>query len=126
MDAHKELLRSTEQMSIVERYETFISYTYPIAQNIPRKHLVAKDMYLQALLGQVDLFVQAGKSNQVSRLYLADAGLANLRFWLRFLSGKDIKAMSQHQHQVAQVHLAEVGKMLGGWIKNMKSKGQGG
>lgn len=126
MEAYKEQIRCTDQMSIVERYETFISYTYPIAQNIPRKHLVAKDMYLQALLGQVDLFIQAGKSNQISKLYLADAGLANLRFWLRFLSSKDIKAMTSHQHQVAQVHLAEVGSMLGGWIKKMKSKGQGG
>lgn len=126
MEAHKEQIRSTDQMAIVERYETFISYTYPIAQNIPRKHLVAKDMYLQSLLGQVDLFIQGGKSNQISKLYLADAGLANLRFWLRFLSSKDIKAMTPHQHQVAQVHLAEVGSMLGGWIKNMKSKGQGG
>lgn len=126
MEALQEELRSTHQLSIVEKYETFISYTYQIAQNIPKKHYVAKDMFLQALLGQVDLFIQAGKTHQISKLYIADAGLANLRFWLRFLSGKDIKALTPHQHQVAQVHLAEVGKMLGGWIRNTKSKGHGG
>ena len=56
-----------EQMAIVEKYETVISYLYPIAQSLPRKHGVVRDMFLQCLLGQVQLFVEAGKSNQVSR-----------------------------------------------------------
>jgi hypothetical protein len=37
-------------------------------------------MFLESLLGQVSLFVEAGKSNQISRLYTADAGLAQIRF----------------------------------------------
>ena len=72
-------------MAISEKYERVIAYLYPIAQSIPRKHGVVRDMFLQCLLGQPDLFFQAGKSNQVSRIYAADAGLAQLRFWMRFL-----------------------------------------
>jgi len=56
-----------DQMAIVEKYERVISYLYPIAQSIPRKHGVARDMFLQCLMGVPDTLVQAGKSNQVSK-----------------------------------------------------------
>ena len=75
-----------DQMAIVEKYERVIAYLYPIAQSIPRKHGVARQMFLECLLGQPDLIIQAGKSNQVSKIYIADAGLAHLRFWMRFLN----------------------------------------
>ena len=106
---------SYDQMAIVEKYERVIAYLYPIAQSVPRKHGVARDMFLQRLLSIPDLVYQAGKSGQVSKLYFADAALAELRFWLRFLT--TIRSLTAHQLQVAQVLLAEVGSMLGAWIK---------
>ena len=42
MQPEKEVTQCYEQMNIVEKYETVIAYLYPIAQNIPRKHGVAK------------------------------------------------------------------------------------
>jgi hypothetical protein len=113
-----------DQMAIVEKYERVIAYLYPIAQSMPRKHGVAREMFLQCLLGIPDLLFQAGKSNQVSKIYAADAGLAQVRFWLRFLLS--IHAMTTHQLQTAQVLLAEVGKMVGAWIKGRQHKGQVG
>lgn len=110
-------------MAVVEKYETVIRYLYPIAQNLPRKHGVARDMFLDCLLGQVQLFVEAGKSSQISRLYVADAGLANLRFWLRFLSGEQVKGITLHQVKTAQALIADVGKMLGTWIGKHKRRG---
>ena len=118
MEPIKDLSQCYDQMLIVEKYEKLISYVYPIAQSIPRKHGVAKELFLKCLLGQAELFFQAGKSNQVSKVFLADAGLANLRFFLRFLVM--IRCMSPHQHQTTQVMLAEVGAILGSWIKNKK------
>lgn len=112
-----------EPMAVVEKYETVIKYLYPIAENLPRKHGVARDMFLTCLLGQVQLFVEAGKSNQVSRLYIADAGLSHLRFWLRFLCGEQVRGITPHQVQTAQVLIAEVGKMLGAWIIKQKRRG---
>ncbi len=110
-------------MAIVEKYEGFVNYMYPIAQNIARKHGVARDAFLRAMFTQVDLFIVAGKSGQPSRLYAADAGLASLRFWLRFLADPKRKLISQNQHRVAQVHLAEVGGMLNAWIRSGRRKG---
>lgn len=112
-----------DQLAIVEKYERFIEYVYPILQNTPRKHGIARDKMLHATFDQVDLFILTGKSNQASRLYSADANLALLRFWLRFLASPSRKIITPNQHRVAQVHLAEVGKMLGAWVKTMKVRG---
>ena len=112
-----------DQMAIVEKYEDFLNYTYPILIGISRGHLVLRDKVMDAAFAQVDLFMQAGKSGQVSKLYAADAGLAMLRWYLRFMADSRRRLISKHQHQVGCVHLSEVGKMLGVWIKNVKAKG---
>ena len=126
MDVIEDTGQCFEQMAVVEKYETVIAYCYPIAQNLPRQHGIAKEMFIRALLGQVALFVTAGKSNQVSKVYAADAGLADLRFWFRFLAQPKIRGMTPHQHQVSLTLLAEVGAMVGSWIKRTKRKGVNG
>lgn len=119
----KDAQASHASLVIVERYEAVIDYLYPILQNTPRKHGIARDEMLRALFGQVELFIVAGKSTGLSRLYSADANLALLRFWLRFASDPARKIMTPHQHRTAQVLIAEVGGMLGAWIKNAKGRG---
>lgn len=126
MQPEKEVTQCYEQMNIVEKYETVIAYMYPIAQNIPRKHGVAKAMFIECLLEQVKLIVEAGKSGQISRLYVADAGLSQLRFWLRFLVSKQVRSITPHQVETAQVLIAEVGRLLGAWIVKQKRRGQHG
>ena len=114
---------SHQQLAVVEKYEAVINYLYPILQNVPRKHGVARDLMLRALFSQVELIIVAGKSGQSSRLYSADANLAVLRFWLRFASDPSRKIMTLHQVRTAQVLIAEVGAMVGAWIKTAKSRG---
>jgi len=126
MEPEKEAAQCYEQMNIVEKYETVIAYLYPIAQNIPRKHGVAKAMFIECLLEQVKLIVEAGKSGQVSRLYIADAGLSHLRFWLRFLVSRQVRSITPHQVETAQVLIAEAGRLLGAWIAKQKRRGQHG
>ena len=111
-------------MVLIEKYETFLKYIYPVVQNIPRSHGVAKEMLLHDLLGQVKLFLVASKTSQMSRLYEADAGLANIRYWLRFMSEPSRKIITLHQHQVAEIMVAEVGKILGSWIENKRNSGK--
>ena len=66
------------------------------------------------------LIYVAAKSNQVSRIYHVDAGLAELRWLLRFAASPAQKLITPHQHEVASVHLAEVGKMVGAWQRNRR------
>jgi hypothetical protein len=43
---------SQRQLAIVERFEGFINYMYPIALNIRRTHYVARDRLIGAMLSK--------------------------------------------------------------------------
>jgi hypothetical protein len=88
-------MSSHRQLAIIERFDGFVNYIYPIAINIRQAHHVVKDRLIEAMFEQVSLFQQAGKSSQISKLYLADAGLAHLRFLLRFLTNEHRRLTSQ-------------------------------
>lgn len=126
METLSDEFASQRQLAIVERFEGFINYAYPIALNIRRTHYIIRDRLIAAMFEQVNMFSQAGKSGQVSKLYMADAGLSDLRFMLRFLADPKRRLISQHQLEVASVQLAETGKMLGAWIKTKNTKGERG
>ncbi len=119
----KDETASYRQLAVVEKYETVINYLYPILQNVPRKHGIARDIMMRVLFEEVELIIEAGKSKSPSRLYSADAHLALLRFWLRFAADPARKLITPKQHRVAQAMIAEVGGMLGAWIKTVKRKG---
>jgi hypothetical protein len=72
MEVFSDDLASQRQMAIVEKFEGFVNYTYPIAINIRHTHHVVRDRLIGAMFEQVSLFSQAGKSGQVSRSYLAE------------------------------------------------------
>ena len=76
MEVLKDELASHREMAIVERFGIFVDYTYPIAINIRRTHQLVRDLLITSMFEQANLFAQAGKTSQVSRLYAADAGLA--------------------------------------------------
>ena len=40
---------ATDALAIVEKYEAFVTYLYPILQNAPRRHGVLRDTVLAAL-----------------------------------------------------------------------------
>lgn len=106
-----------DKLIIIEKYEEFLNYIYPVLQNIERKHGVVKEKIIQTIFLQPQIFYQAIKANSKSKLYDADANLALIRFYLRFLADKNRKLISQHQHQVSSLKIAEVGKILNSWIK---------
>lgn len=121
MQPQPEASRSYDQMALIEKYERVINYLYPIAQSMPRKHGVMRDMFLTCLLGLPKEIYKAGKTNHVSKVYEVDAGLAELRFWMRRLF--ENKCLTTKQHQAAQTLIAEVGSMVGSWIKKKRSQG---
>ena len=116
----KEAPHRVQPLAIVERYDQAVAYLYPITQNIPRRHGRYRDKLLDALLAVPGLIYVAAKSNQVSRIYHVDAALAELRWLLRFAASPAQKLITPHQHEVASVHLAEVGRMVGAWQKNRR------
>lgn len=109
-------MNTGRQLIIIEKYEDFTNYIYLVLQNIPRKHGILKERAINLIFKQAELFYVAIKSTQKSKLYEADANLASIRFYLRFLANENRKLISQKQHQTASIKLAEVGKMLNSWI----------
>ena len=112
-DSYKELL-------IINKYRKFQNYIYPMTTNWSNKHHVFRDAFLQVMFDQIKLFHDAGKTNQISKLYLADAGLSTLREFLEFATNPQRRLITPHQCATAQTLLAEVGRILGEWIKKVK------
>ncbi len=111
---------STDALAIVEKYEAFVSYLYPILQRSPRQHGVLRDTVLAALFEPIGGLYHAAKSRQLSRLHAVDAEFATLRSYLRFLTRDQIRIVTPHQHRAALALLAEAGRMLGAWQKRLK------
>lgn len=120
MNQYRDAVISSEQMQIIKKFDEAVNYLYPILQSAPRNQGVLRDKMLNALFEQVEMFIKAGKSNQKSKLYMCDAGLANLRYLMRFATHHKRKLLSKKQQQVALVKISECGAMLNAWIKKVK------
>ena len=119
-DIIKDEVIITDSLLIIQKYEMFLDYFYNIAQTVPRRHGVFKEGLLTKLFDFPDLVYDAGKSNQVSKLYIADSCLASLRFKLRFMVHDKRRMITPKQLKTSQMMLSEVGNILGSWIKKHK------
>ena len=128
MEVIKDVVSNYNQLAIVEKYETeVVRWLRRRVRNIPNEFAVERALVKQCMHGQVRLFNIAGKSNQIGKLYDADAGLADLRYWLRFMVEPDVKALTPNQLDQALMRVAEVGGMLNKWISGHgKGRGQHG
>ena len=112
----------SRDLVIIEKYRVAFAYLYDRFQSFPKSHGALRDGMIADAQAIVGSLYHAVKTKQSSRLYAADAELASLRFWLQFAA--DRRLISHRQHQVALRHLAEVGAILGQWIKTTKSSGR--
>ena len=110
---------------MVEKYERVVDYLYPLAQTIPRKHGTFRELLIRQLFLVAEHLNEAIKSNQLSRCYVLDGSLGQLRFMLRFMLHHKRKLITEHQLETSQSLIAEVGAMLGGWIKRLREQKRG-
>lgn len=111
-----------QPLAIIEKFEGAVNYLYPMLINMSHKHRVLRDATLSALLEQYRLFYEAAKSNQASKIYIADAGLAYVKNLLRVMADPSRKMLSRRQYEVASVHLSETGAMVGGWLRHVQKR----
>lgn len=108
----------SENLIIIEKFEAFMNYIYPVAQDISRRDGYAKQKFINLLFETVENIYKALKTNQQkAKLYEIDANLSSIRYYMRFFSSKPRKLISAHQQEVAEIRLSEVGKILNSWIK---------
>jgi hypothetical protein len=115
----------TEGLAIVEKYDAAFRYLYNITRTMPRRHGVFRDELLSCMLRIPRLLYVAAKSGQINRIREADAELATLRWLLRTADNAPLKLITPRQHEIVAIQLAEVGSLLGGWMKR-KSNGKQG
>jgi hypothetical protein len=119
MNQVKDRNATSDQLLMIEKHERVIAYLYPIIQRTPRQHGIVRDKMLACLFDTASYIMQSGKSGHVSKLYSADASIAMIRFYLRFYHAS-IRHLTTKQHEHALSLVAEVGSLLGAWIKRKK------
>ncbi|MBU2611715.1 MAG: diversity-generating retroelement protein Avd [Chloroflexi bacterium] len=99
----------------------FLLWLIPQVQKFPRVHRFTLAEHIQNLaLEFQDNLVAAGKSAGDTRRDLlkeADIQLEQMRHWVRFSRDNDLFTLKQYEH--AARLMAEVGRLLGAWLKQL-------
>ena len=104
---------------IFTRTFDFLTWLLPATNHFPRAH---RHTFTQRLLNaafEVREHLEAanhrGGRERLAQLRLADAALDRVRLYVRLAAKWDWLSAGQYQHVAAMV--AEIGRLLGGWIK---------
>ena len=89
------------ELLMIENFDRFANYIYPIASNFSHKHRMLKEKLLNSILEQYRLFYEAIMSNQISKFYIADSGISFIKSFLRFASNNSRKLISLRQYEFA-------------------------
>lgn len=118
------MYESRETLVLIKKYDEFVEYIYNPLIHAPIRHKIIRDKLMEAIMEQYSLLHKAIKTNQISKVYEADAGLATIRSYLRIMGSKDLKrrVLSLRQCAVAETILSESGKILGSMISKVKKK----
>lgn len=110
-----------DQSPVFTRTYDLLLWLIPQVQKFPRAHRFGMAERIQRiLLDFQDHLTAAGKVKGAARsqnLNEADLLLAQLRVWLRL--ARDTGCLSVRQYEHVSRLVAEVGRLLGGWIKQM-------
>ncbi|MFH2102390.1 MAG: diversity-generating retroelement protein Avd [Chloroflexota bacterium] len=110
-----------EEMVIFTRTYDLLTWLLPLAEKFPRSQRFVVTRRLQdAVLNFQELIIEANNLRGASRadkLRTADAELRKARLYLRLCERWGWMNSGQYRHVSALV--AEVGRLLGGWLKTV-------
>jgi four helix bundle protein len=110
---------TAEQMPIFSRTFDFLTWLLPATNHFPRAH---RHSFTRRLLDAAfdvreyleEAHLRRGKA-RLERLARADEALAKTRVYLRLAARWGWLSKGQYQHMAGMV--AEIGRLLGGWLK---------
>ncbi|MBW2345684.1 MAG: diversity-generating retroelement protein Avd [Deltaproteobacteria bacterium] len=107
--------------SITKTYD-LLKWAIPHLKKLPRdQRFLLGDRIEGHLLDILELLLSANYSREkLDFLKKANLKIELLRFLFRL--SFDMKYLSKNRYEYASVHLDEVGKMVGGWIRQQRSK----
>ena len=108
-----------QEMVIFTRSFDFLTWLLPITNHFPRAH---RFTFTQRLLDaafdlreHLEMANLRQKQARLEQLRLADEALFKVRVYLRLAARWGWLSQGQYRHAAGMV--AEIGRMLGGWIK---------
>lgn len=110
---------SIGELTIYQRIYDFMGYFFPIVDRFPKHEKFALSTQLKNdVLELARLVIRANKArNKRPMLYDLDVKLEELRMLVRFAHDRKYLSGKSYEHTSRQ--LAEIGRLLGGWIKRM-------
>ena len=110
-----------DEMVIFTRTYDFISWILPLTINFPRsQRFVVTNRLQAAALNFQEQIIEANArrgATRLEKLHSADAELLKIRLYLRLCERWQWLSPGQFRHASRMV--AEIGALLGGWIKSV-------
>lgn len=110
-----------EKMVIFTRTYDLLTWFLPLSESFPRSQRFVVTQRLQnAVLKFQELIIEANAvrgTNRTEKLRDADTELRKVRLYLRLCEKWEWISVGQYRH-VSQM-VAEIGKLLGGWLKTV-------
>ena len=111
----------SDEMVIFTRTYDFLSWLLPLTEKFPRSQRFVITARLQgAALNFQELIIEANAlrgRQRAEKLQSADVELLKVRLYLRLSEKWHWITSGQHQH--ASGMIAEIGRLLGGWLKTV-------
>lgn len=111
-------------MKVVQKYVDMAKYVYVVLRNFPKseKYTMAGD--IRAALWEAGSLLNRAsdvpnRTRKMAILEKADERLADLRFLVRM--GMEMEFVPFAKYENFSKMVAEVGRMLGGWLKTTRS-----
>ena len=109
----------SEEMVIFTRTYDLLSWLLPAAEKFPKaqRFVITKRLQDAALDFQERIIEANSKKGRARarKLYEADAQLEKIRLYLRLVYQRKWLTMGRYEHAANMI--AEIGRLLGGWIR---------
>lgn len=103
---------------VYKKAEVLLNDVYPVLRNFPKaeKFSLAQEIK-QAFYGLLRSIVLANSIRPKRRLYQEEADAFQKLLLILFNVAKEQKYVNKRKHYEIQTRLLEIGRLLGGWIK---------
>ncbi|MCC6568014.1 MAG: diversity-generating retroelement protein Avd [Anaerolineales bacterium] len=109
----------SDALVIFTRTYDFVTWILPLAEKFPKSQRFVVTQRLQnSVLNFQESLIEANSlrgAKRIEKLRFADAELRKTRLYLRLCEKWNWMTMGQYNH--ASTMVAEIGRLLGGWMK---------
>lgn len=109
-----------KDLIIFEKVYEFNLWLFPVVQNFPKSQRFVLGQHIQNSLLRITTGILKANSvhNKTPHLQQISVELDTLRVLIRL--AHDLKFLNTSRYEHANRHLAEIGKLLGGWMRANK------